>query len=152
MKKLAIAAMLMLAVYLSAAHADDSHHPEKAQAAGQTAAPQDQGMGMMNMDRMSDVQQMMERIHKTADPKERQRLMQEHMQQMHQMMGDMHAMMGKGMGKSSGENRMMMEQRMDMMQGMMEQMMEHMMAQQEMANGGGKEKVEDKQHDHRQAK
>lgn len=165
MRKLTLATALMLAVHLPVVYADDSHHPEQAQAGGgQAAATQEKGAGMMNMDRMKEMQQTMERIHKADDPKERQRLMQEHMQQMHEMMGDMQGMMmqggsggmtgsdGKGKEMTMEERQRMMAQRMDMMQGMMAQMMEHMMAQQGMAKDGGKNKGDAKKHDHSLAK
>jgi TolA-binding protein len=98
---------------------------------------------------MKQMQTQMEKIHKTTDPKERQKLMQEHMQSMREHMKMMHGaggcmMMGmmargdqSGTGKPDrGMNCGMMdadpshrqetlEQRMDMMQMMMDQMMQH---------------------------
>lgn len=139
---------------LPMAQADQSHHPEQAPA-GQAASQG--GMGMMDMEqmqkRMQEMQALMGQADKTADPKERQRLLQEHMTKMHEMMSDMRGMMGpdmmgkgmmaqgmmmgggmKGQDKPSGmdmeQRQQMMEKRMDMMQGMMEQMMEQMMQQQ----------------------
>ena len=98
-------------------------------------------------ERMKQMQEQMDRIHKTADPKERQKLMQEHMQSMNETMKMMHGMgggmmmgmtegktgaMGHGMMGNGGKAGMdprqrqdMMEKRMDMMQMMMEQMMQH---------------------------
>lgn len=169
MKKLTLATVLMLAIHLPVAYADDSHHPEQAQAGGQAAAAQEKGIGMMDMDRMQEMHKTMERIQRSKDPAERERLMREHMHQMQEMMADMHNMMGIGMmmqGGSGGmmgkdgkgkemtmeERQRMLGQRMDMMQGMMEQMMEHMMAQQGTVKDGGKGTVEGKKHDHSQAK
>jgi hypothetical protein len=84
----------------------------------------------------------MNRIQQTTDPKERQKLLQEHMQTMREQMKDMRAMgggmmmgmMGQEKGKGMHDGTMMdpksrgkmMQDRMDMMQMMMEQMMEQM--------------------------
>ena len=107
---------------------------------------------------MAAMQALMARIHAAKDPKERQKLLEEHhqmmqsqMQMMHGMMGAMGGGMGMGMkgqmkdGPANGNNMMtgemmrhsqgMMMQRMDMMQGMMEQMMEHMSAEHGMMQG-----------------
>ena len=92
---------------------------------------------------MKKMQQQMEKIRATADPKERQRLMQEHMQAMQENMKSMRGMGGPTMmgggqyggmrmdGKKGGmpegdmlKHHEMMEKRMDMMQMMMEQMMQ----------------------------
>ena len=75
----------------------------------------------------------MDKIRKTTDPKERQKLMQEHMQAMQANMEMMRGMGGpmmmggqKGgaMGGDPKQRQEMMEKRMDMMQMMMEQMMQ----------------------------
>ena len=126
---------LILAVSLSMAYADDRHHPDKGEQGAKPAMSQ--GMGMMDMGHMQDMQQKMNRIHRTEDPVERQRLMQEHMDEMHKMMGDMHSMMGQScsgglMGSdpkgdmSIAQCQEVMGKRMDMMQGMQEQMLEQM--------------------------
>jgi hypothetical protein len=95
------------------------------------------GMAMMDMDkqsaqmqeRMKTMQVQMDRIHKTTDPAERRKLMQEHMQSMREGMGMMKGMgggMGAGMmGGDPKQRQDMMERRMDMMHMMMEQMMQH---------------------------
>jgi hypothetical protein len=89
------------------------------------------------------MQAQMDKIHKTTDPAERQKLMQAHMQAMQENMKMMRAlggpmMMGgsqhggmklgdkKGamMGGDMMQHHEMMEKRMDMMQMMMEQMMQ----------------------------
>lgn len=92
---------------------------------------------------MKDLQLQMDKIHRTSDPKERQRLMDAHMQAMQDhmkkmrdmggpmMKGGMHDRMMMG-GKNGGvtnddvaKMQEMMNTRMDMMQMMMEQMMQH---------------------------
>lgn len=100
------------------------------------------GMAMMDMnnyttqihERMKTMQAQMERIHKTTDPAERRKLMQEHMQSMRDGMGMMRGMGGPMMGGGTGPGMMssdlkqrqdMMERRMDMMHMMMDQMMQH---------------------------
>jgi hypothetical protein len=95
-------------------------------------------------EKMKAMQAQMDTIHKTTDPKERQKLMQAHMQAMQENMKAMHGM-GGPMMKDGGEHGGMMmgdkkgamkdgdmnkrqemtEKRMDMMQMMMEQMMQH---------------------------
>ena len=86
----------------------------------------------------------MEKCQATTDPKERQKLMQEHMSAMQDNMKMMHGMGGSmmtGSGEHEGmpmagkkaamseadmmQRHEMMAARMDMMQMMMEQMMEH---------------------------
>ncbi|HRZ05979.1 MAG TPA: hypothetical protein P5102_07485 [Candidatus Competibacteraceae bacterium] len=84
---------------------------------------------------MKIMQQQMEKLQTTTDPKERQKLMQEHMQTMQENMKAMHGMGSpmtmsgqKGGPMMSGDPKQreeMMEKRMDMMQMMMEQMMRH---------------------------
>ena len=110
-----------------------------AQAPAQKPAPV-----MMDQDKMGEqmkkMQAQMDRIRQAADPKERERLMQEHMKTMQETMQGMRGMGGpmmgtmgggmmggaKGAGPMKPDRRMnMMEQRMDMMQMMMEQMMQH---------------------------
>ena len=93
---------------------------------------------------MEKMQQQMDKIATTTDPKERQKLMQEHMQTMQDNMKTMRGMSGMGgMGGPKMKGGMMMgdkkesmangdlqkrqertESRMDMMQMMMEQMMQ----------------------------
>lgn len=84
---------------------------------------------------MKAMQAQMEAIHKTTDPKERQKLMQAHMTAMQENMKAMRGMGGpmmKGGGEHGGmkdgdmmKRHEMMANRMDMMQMMMEQMMQH---------------------------
>ena len=103
----------------------------------------DKHMSQMQ-EKMKAMQAQMDTIHKTTDPKERQKLMQAHMQAMQENMKAMRGM-GGSMMKSGGEHggmamggkkggmkegdmmkhHEMMANRMDMMQMMMEQMMQH---------------------------
>ena len=110
----------------------------------------DKHMSQM-LEKMKAMQAQMGRIHKTTDPKERQKLMQEHMQAMQENMKTMHGMggpmmMGSGQrggmmmgGKKGGmtegdmmKRHEMMEKRIDMMQMMMEQMMQRDQAMESM--------------------
>ena len=100
----------------------------------------DKHMSQMQ-EKMKAMQAQMDRIHKTTDPKERQKLMQAHMQSMQENMKAMRGMGGpmmmdspKGGGMMGGKKggmkdgmmkrHEMMEKRVDMMQMMMEQMMQ----------------------------
>jgi hypothetical protein len=129
-----VALSLLALTSVCAAQPANDHQPS-------TAAPP----GMQQMQgRMQDMQALMDRIHKTEDPQERQRLMHEHMQSMQQGMMMMGQMMraqgdapaqGRECAQGDTECRMqrmqgqqqMMNQRMGMMQMMMEQMMGQMM-------------------------
>ncbi|MDA8257745.1 MAG: hypothetical protein M0Z99_19300 [Betaproteobacteria bacterium] len=108
------------------------------------AMSMDMGKQMPKMqEKMKAMQAQMDKIHKTTDPAERQKLMQAHMQAMMENMEMMRGMggpmmMGGGehggmkMGDKKGammggdmmQHHEMMEKRMDMMQLMMEQMMQ----------------------------
>jgi hypothetical protein len=70
-----------MAALSGAAVADDAHHPEQA------AKP---APGMMNMGGMGDTMQrmheQMKQIQAATDPKERQRLLEEHMKTMQEAM------------------------------------------------------------------
>lgn len=103
---------------------------------------------------MKLMQEQMERIHKTSDPQERQRLMQEHWNSMQSAMASMNGMWGQGMmgccgGGRHGHGMMMggpnmryyygkltpeqMKQRQymsDQYMGMQQMMMNHMMQHQ----------------------
>ncbi|WP_426338604.1 hypothetical protein ACN9MZ_19500 [Pseudoduganella sp. S-14] len=140
-------ASLMLA---PAAHADDLHHPLQAAKPSHGAAASDQRFAAA-YEQMKKMVAQMEQIRATRDPKERERLMQQHLDSMHEGVramrpagGGMMQMMGcqmmRGQDKASAQScpmtggghvkpaqaeRMdMMEKRMDMMQMMMEQMVE----------------------------
>jgi len=98
---------------------------------------------------MQKMQQQMDKIATTTDPRERQKLMQEHMQTMQENMKAMRSMGGpmmkggmamgdKKSGAMAGGDMKMrqegMEKRMDMMQMMMEQMMQRDPAAKPMGN------------------
>lgn len=98
--------IMVLALSLSGAvHADDAHHPEQG-ASGKPAAtkpaksPAGQegimSMGMMQ-ENMLKMHEQMHKIMQAKDPKERERLMQEHKGLMQQHMKNMHGTMGNGM-------------------------------------------------------
>lgn len=127
MKKLTYVTAIVCLFSLPYVQADDRHHPQPGPAAG-TAAMSPAAGGNMDMQHMQEMQMMMERIQKSTDPAERDRLILEHMDHMQKMMGEMHGMMGKGTagGVSVEDRQNTMEKRMDMMQGMMERMMEQM--------------------------
>jgi hypothetical protein len=124
------------------------------------AMPQMQQM----QSRMQAMREQMARIHATADPEERQRLMQEHMQSMHEGMMTMNEMMRGAMApgqarecqQTDTECRMnqmqtqqqMMGQRMGMMQQMMEQMVEQMTQGQTPEAPGGTSEGEGHQEHH----
>lgn len=159
--------VLMVAVISSAAIANEEHHPagdNKPAASTPATRPASAAKAMQKKPVASDMEKQfdasqaqmkkmiaqMDKIRQTRDPKERQRLMQEHLQTMHEgaqamrgtgggmmmnmmdcpMMGDKGStqgcpMMGASTGKMEPGKRMdMMEKRMDMMQMMMEQMIE----------------------------
>jgi len=144
MKPHTILAAMMLAsgvLVLRPALADDAHHPD--QKAGAAAPAADQTIQKMQAN-TKKMENQLEKLAKTKDPKERQQLLQQHMQTMMENaamaqcmtakggMGMMGGMMGPsmGMGMIGGggpqdpmTNRIqMMEKRMDMMQMMIEQM------------------------------
>lgn len=98
---------------------------------------------------ITEMQAQMARIRTTTDPKERQKLMQEHLQTMQASMNMMRGMMtgpmmtncahAGGMAMGGGQNmssadmtqhQQMMEQRANMMQSMITQMQEHQEAMQ----------------------
>jgi hypothetical protein len=97
------------------------------------------------------MQEQMDRIRQTKDPKTREKLLQEHMQTMQKQMQDMRGMGGEtmmeamgqkgghGMGSESGMDpearQRMMQDRMDMMQMMMEQMMNQLQVMQGKVHG-----------------
>ena len=79
---------------------------------------------------MKDMQALMEKIEKTSDPAERQRLLEQHRKAMHAQLDSMKNMgdeMGMGMDKSANmmECHEHMMGQMDMMMGMMDQLMRH---------------------------
>ena len=156
MKKLLITTACVLTFASWNVLAVDEHHPDQVQSA--KAPAEDTGKTVQKMQgNVKKMQSQLNRIAKTKDVKERQKLLQEHMHTMQEnmmaskgMMGDgmdcpmmKDGMMGGGMGMMGGQgggadmppdammNRMqMMEKRMDMMQMMMDQMKGRQEAQQ----------------------
>jgi hypothetical protein len=96
-------------------------------------------------ERMKTMQDQMNRLQQTTDPKERDKLLQEHMQTMREQMKDMRAMGGgmmMGMMGPGGQGGMhggrttdpkardkFTQDRLDLMQMMMEHMMDQMQLQ-----------------------
>lgn len=142
---LQFAALTMLALSAPSAIADDAHHPDQATSPTAATAPASADRAVQTMKENSrKMQAQLDKIAKTKDPKERQKLLHEHMQTMRanmmlgkgmmtgmmgcpMMEGDMGMMGGGMMGSGPGSDAMMqrmnqMEKRMDMMQMMMEQM------------------------------
>jgi len=138
MKRLSVAALsaFLFMIPLIHAHAD-SHERGESQKEWNIYTEQWQA-------RMNTMHEQMDNIHQTTDPKERQRLLEEHWKTMDEQMTGMRAMegmMGGMMGgmhgrrgdRGQGSMHMMdpqqrdayMQDRMDMMQMMMEQMMQH---------------------------
>ena len=139
MNKFVMTAIAALLAFANPVFAVDARHPEKAQsAANKAVAPMKQ-----MQDNVKKMHSQLDRIGKTTDDAERQKLIAEHMQTMHENMQAAKGMMGGGMacpmmkggmdmgmmkkdGGSDPESMMQrmqgMEKRMDMMQMMMEQM------------------------------
>jgi hypothetical protein len=134
MKRLPLFATIVVAALIgSGIYAQDTK-PTTAKPA--MTMDRDKQMPQMQ-EKMKAMQAQMDNIHKTSDPKERQKLMQTHMQAMQENMKMMHGMssgqpggvmMGaKKDGMMDGDmmkRHEMMEKRMDMMQMMMDQMMQ----------------------------
>lgn len=135
-------ALAALVLSLPAAFAEDVHHPEKAgksaSAGAASGAEADISMGPMR-ERMEKMRSQMQAIRQAKNPKEREKLLQEHMQSMREGMKMMRGMRGGEMrGGAAGGGGMMgggmmggpmdndgMQRRMEMMEEMMEQMIEH---------------------------
>jgi hypothetical protein len=101
-----------------------AHHPP--QAANAPGTPDDMHQ------HMKDMQALMQKIEKTSDPAERQRLLDQHRKAMHDQLDSMVQVrdgMGTGMGMDKSGNMMechgRMQAQMDMMTGMMDQLMRH---------------------------
>jgi tRNA-dihydrouridine synthase len=115
---LAAACALALA---APAFAEEAHQHDQ-QAKPGVSAPAEKMPEMM-----SRMQEQMKQIHATSDPKERERLMQEHMKAMHESMPMMQGMK-EGAGPGDAERMDAMGRRMDTMEQMMQQMLEHQKA------------------------
>ena len=112
MKNLAIIVALTAPLLLvPAASAVEEHHPDQKPAASAPATPKDakskeamtpaakdggMPMGMMQ-ENMLKMHEQMHKIMQAKDPKQRDKLMQEHMQMMQEHMKTMGGMMGGGM-------------------------------------------------------
>lgn len=132
----AILACALSAPFVSVVSAQERTAPAKPAMSMGKDAPMSQ-----MQEKMKAMQAQMDKLHKTTDPKERQKLMHEHMQAMQENMKAMHSMGGpmmagmmgskpgtKGPGAMGGDPKQQQEmlgQRMDMMQMMMEQMLQH---------------------------
>lgn len=133
---LAMTLMMGCAATPSTEEEHAGHHPEATAPAGATAgnsAPEAMAAMQERMNpNMQKMQEQMAAIHKTTDPKEHARLLDEHMETMKAMMQDMQKgsggmMMGNGMpmqGKEASGGMGMMP----MMQMMMDQLMQHQKA------------------------
>jgi hypothetical protein len=145
-----ISAIVACALSAPIASAEDSPMPVKPEMDMGAHTHVKNPMSQMQ-ESMKAMQAQMDRIHKTTDGKERQKLMQEHMQAMQNNMkamrdmggpmmmgdGDCGGMMmgGKKGGMADGDMMKrveMTEERMDMMQMMMEQMMQRDQAMESM--------------------
>jgi hypothetical protein len=137
-------AVVMCTMGLPVVYAQDSSMPGKPT----TAMGAEHQMTVMQAN-INEMQAQMAKIRATTDPKERQKLMQEHLQTMQANMQMMRGMMtgpmmtncgqtgGMGMGGGKAmssadmmQRQHMMEQRADMMQSMMDQMQAHQEAMQ----------------------
>ncbi len=121
--------------------ATDAHHPEQLaqnqqnMPMGQGIGP-GQGMGMGMMD-MSKMQEMMDRMHNTTNPQERQKIRSEHRQAMRSQMGMMNQRMQQSQCPMAKDAPMQQQCLKDMHQNMqnMLQMMEQMLESQSAPNG-----------------
>lgn len=120
------------ALLAAPAFAEDAHHPEQL-AQTEQSAPSGQGMGQgmgMGMMDMSKMQEMMEQMHKTTNPQERQTIRSEHRQAMRSQMGMMNQRMQQSQCPMAKDAPMQqqclgeMHQNMQNMLQMMEQMLE----------------------------
>ena len=138
-----LTAFALISTLLTAtAFAEDAHHPE---ADAATAAPTEQtapagkgmGMSMMGGMDMSQMQEMMQKMHGAKTPEERQKFRAEHREAMQKQMGSMRERMQQGqcpMAKDDAAQQQCMKAMNENMQDMM-QMMEQMMDSQSMVNG-----------------
>ncbi len=105
MYKSGIAVMLLALSLSNAVNADDAHHPAQGSSAEPAATKpanpqsgQDGGMSMgMMQENMFKMHEQMHKIMQAKDPKERERLTQEHMQMMQWQMTHMRGSRGDGM-------------------------------------------------------
>ena len=143
-----LSALALAGALLAApAFAEDAHHPEKLAQAEQGAPMgqgmgQGQGMGMgqgmgqgMGMMDMSKMQEMMDKMHSTTNPQERQKIRSEHRQALQSQMGMMSKRMQQSqcpMAKDAPAQQQClgeMHQNMQNMMQMMEQMLQNQSGQ-----------------------
>ena len=91
--------VVTLALCASPAMAAEEHHPDQ-----KSAPAKDAGMQMrMMQDNMLKMHEQMHKIMQATDPKERERLMQEHRSMMQEHMKMMSGMKGTGMTRGKGK-------------------------------------------------
>lgn len=108
-KSILFAVITTVALSAPIAFADDAHHPEQDKKAAPAKSSKTAGAADkqtdMQMDQMQEqmkkMQAQMEKIRKTTDPKERQKLMQQHMQSMNEGMKMMRGMCGDMKGAAA---------------------------------------------------
>src|SRR3990167_311392 len=125
------------ALLAAPAFAEDAHHPEQL-AQNQQDMPMGQGMGQgMGMMDMSKMQEMMDRMHNTTNPQERQKIRSEHRQALRSQMGMMNQRMQQSQCPMAKDAPMQQQCLRDMHQNMqnMMQMMEQMLESQSVPNG-----------------
>ena len=112
----AVYALLGFALTVPVAFSDDAHHPDQKGATPKAApmnakapAAKDAGMPMgMMQDNMLKMHEQMHKVMQAKDPKERDKLKQEHMRMMQEQMKMMNnGMMGPGMMGGDGKGGMM---------------------------------------------
>ncbi len=137
------------ALLAAPAFAEEAHHPEQS-AQTEQSAPSGQGMGQgmgmgmgqgmgqgMGMMDMSKMQEMMEQMHKTTNPQERQKIRSEHHQALRSQMGMMNQRMQQSqcpMAKDAATQQQCLGEMHQNMQNML-QMMEQMLENQSGQNG-----------------
>ena len=139
-----LSALALAGALLAApAFAEDAHHPEKL-AQTEQGAPMGQGQGMgmgmgqgMGMMDMSKMQEMMDKMHSTTNPQERQKIRSEHRQALQSQMGMMSKRMQQSqcpMAKDAPAQQQCLGEMHQNMQNMM-QMMEQMLQNQSGPDG-----------------
>lgn len=133
-----LSALALAGALLAApAFAEDAHHPEQL-AQTEQSAPMGQGMGQgMGMMDMSKMQEMMDKMHSTTNPQERQKIRSEHRQALQTQMGMMSKRMQQSqcpMAKDAPVQQQCMQEMHENMQNMM-QIMEQMLQNQSGQDG-----------------
>ncbi len=137
-----LSALALTGALLAApAFAEDAHHPEQL-AQTEQSAPMGQGMGQgmgmgMGMMDMSKMQEMMDKMHSTTNPQERQKIRSEHRQALQSQMGMMSNRMQQSqcpMAKDAPAQQQCLQEMHQNMRNMM-QMMEQMLQNQSGQDG-----------------